>query len=51
MKVLVELEITGDFDQDLDEDKVEEIVDMVIDTGCEALCLYARTNIKEILEY
>jgi uncharacterized OsmC-like protein len=51
MKVLVELEITGDFDQDLDEDKVEEIVDMVIDCGCESYCLYGTANIKQILEY
>jgi hypothetical protein len=48
MKALIELEITGDFDEPLSNDGVIDILNAVILDGADSCCLSARYKIIEV---
>lgn len=49
MKVLIELELSGDFSEDLSEDEIEEMLDKVIEYGSESCCLTGKYVLKKVI--
>lgn len=50
MKLLIEIKISGDFEENLDEENIERILDAVICDGAESVCCTGSYVIKEIIE-
>lgn len=50
MRVLLELNIDGDFPEGLSEEDIEDILDKVIETGCVNYYLNGHYILKEIIE-
>ena len=50
MKVLLELEITGDFEEPLTNDGVIDILNAAIVDGSESICLDANYKIIKVIE-
>lgn len=50
MKAVIELEITGDFDEPLSNDGIIDILNAVILDGADSVCLNAKYKIIEVTE-
>lgn len=50
MKALLEVEITGDFEEPLSNDDIINVLNAVIEDGAEAVCLNANYKIIEVSE-
>jgi hypothetical protein len=50
MKALIELEVTGDFEEPLNNDGIIDILNAVIKDGADAVCLSANYKIVEVRE-
>lgn len=48
MKALIELEITGDFEEPLSNDSIIDILNCVVCDGAESVCLNANYKIIQV---
>ena len=48
MKALIEIEITGDFEEPLNNDEIIDILNAVIRDGADSVCLYGSYKIIQV---